>query len=76
MSGLKVILMYPNFRWLKDWENKTIWKIHPYNLCLLSAMIDKKYDVRVIDANMENLTKEKFSDLLKSERQMFLEFLF
>lgn len=64
----KIILMYPNFRWLDNWESKTLWNIHPYNIGLLSAMIENKYDVKIIDANMDHLTKEEFAELIKTEK--------
>lgn len=60
--------MYPNFKWLENWDCRTRWDLHPYNLCLLSAMIDKKYDVKLIDANMDNLTKEEFAEIIKTEK--------
>ena len=60
--------MYPNFKWLDNWESRTMWNLHPYNLCLLSAMIDKKYNVKLIDANKDNLTKEEFAEIIKTEK--------
>lgn len=60
--------MYPNFRWLKGYESRTLWGLHPYNLMLLSAMIDKKYDVKILDATKDNLTREQFTEFLKKEK--------
>lgn len=68
MTISKIILMYPNFRWLDNWESRTLWNIHPYNLGLLSAMIENKYNVKTIDVNMDNLTKEEFAELIKAEK--------
>lgn len=61
----KVILMYPNCRWVEKCENKTIWNLHPYNLCLLSATIEKEYTTKIVDANMENLSKEDFAKVIE-----------
>lgn len=60
--------MYPNFKWIDKWENRTMWQLHPYNLCLLSAMIEQKYDVKIVDANIDNLAKEEFIELIKAEK--------
>lgn len=68
MPILKIILMYPNFKWSGKWEDRTIWKLHPYNLCLLSAMVDKKYNVKIADANMGNLSRDEFAELIKTEK--------
>ena len=44
----KVDLMYPNLKWTKFME-RTNWIVHPYNLGLLAAVIEDKYDVGIID---------------------------
>lgn len=68
MKKLKIILMYPNFKWLSDIENRTFWNIHPYNLCLISAMIEDVHDVSIIDANKANLSKEDFAEIIRAEK--------
>jgi radical SAM superfamily enzyme YgiQ (UPF0313 family) len=67
MTISKIMLVYPNFKW-SDWMRRTLWELHPYNLCLLSAMIDKKYDVKIVDASKDDLTEEKFAELIKIEK--------
>ncbi len=63
----KVMLMYPNSKWT-EWIGRTVWDIHPYNLGLLTAMIKDKYDVSIVDATRDDLTKEQFSEILEKER--------
>ena len=53
----KVILMYPNCRWVDGWENKTIWNLHPYNLGVLSATLEDSFDTGIFDANIDNISK-------------------
>jgi radical SAM superfamily enzyme YgiQ (UPF0313 family) len=64
----KVMLMYPNCRWVEGWEDKTIWNLHPYNLCLLSATIEDRYEIKIIDANIDNLSREQFAKILEAEK--------
>lgn len=63
MTDLKVILLFPNLRW-NTYESRTMWEIHPYNICMLASMIENEYEVRVLDANMEDLSPEDFSKRL------------
>lgn len=68
MTGInKILLMYPNSKWT-EWINRTVWDIHPYNLGLLAACMDKKYEVKIIDGNADNLSKEDFSDIIAAEK--------
>jgi len=62
----KVVLAIPNFRW-QDWKINTLWNIHPYNICLLSAMVEQEYDVVIVDANIDDLSKEEFVKILERE---------
>jgi len=48
---MKVFLTFPNLRWTKDDPN-TVWIVHPYNLCLLAAVIEQEHDVSILDANV------------------------
>jgi anaerobic magnesium-protoporphyrin IX monomethyl ester cyclase len=68
MAIKKIILMYANFKWMKSLENRTLWNVHPYNLGLLSAMIEDEFDVKIIDANMDKLSREDFAKLIKKEK--------
>lgn len=60
---LKVALVVPNFYWC-DWDENTRWRFIPYNLCLLAAMIEDRYDVKIIDANALNMDEDSFKKKL------------
>ena len=60
---MNIMLSYPNLKWSK-WNRRTAWSIHPYNLCLLGAMVEKKHDVEIIDGIMDDLSKENFAEVL------------
>jgi anaerobic magnesium-protoporphyrin IX monomethyl ester cyclase len=68
----RIILAYPNCRWNEDWEERTIWNLHPYNICLLAATLANKYDVSIIDANFEALSREAFSNIIQQEKPMIV----
>ncbi len=67
MKVEKILLAIPNFRW-QNWEVSTLWNLHPYNICLLSAMIEQEYDVVIVDANIDDLSGEEFSTILEKEK--------
>ena len=67
MKVEKVLLAIPNFRW-QNWKIATLWNVHPYNICLLSAMIEREYNVVIVDANIDDLSKEEFDAILKKEK--------
>ncbi len=60
----KVALVIPNFRWVNR-EQKTLWDVFPYNLCLIAAMIEDKCNVEIIDANINDMTTTEFSSIIK-----------
>lgn len=62
----KIVLVVPNFRWVSSGEN-ILWHYIPYNLCLIAAMLEQDYEVKIIDANKENLTQEEFGYIIKQE---------
>ncbi len=59
----RVVLVQPDMKWI-DWNWKTSWDIHPLNLCLLGAMIKDDYEVTIVDANLENYTREQFKQVI------------
>lgn len=67
MKVEKVLLVIPNFKWQK-WAINTLWNVYPYNVCLLSAMIEQEYDVVIVDANIDDLSKEEFVAILEKEK--------
>lgn len=59
MSKKKLCLIYSNLRWLKN-DSITTWNLNPTTLCLLGAMVKDIVDVKIIDAQFYNLSKEQF----------------
>ncbi|MBU0599674.1 B12-binding domain-containing radical SAM protein [bacterium] len=66
----KVVLTIPNLRWHKT--DCTLWIVTPYNLCLLTAMINNEYDVVIVDANIDNLSVEDFTVAIQREEPDFV----
>lgn len=62
----KVVFVIPNLRWHKT--AATLWLLHPYNVCMLAAMIRDRYQVAIIDANIDDLSPEEFSQALAREQ--------
>lgn len=60
----RIILMYPNQRWHK-FDLTTTWNLSPYTLCILATMLEVKYEVKIIDAQFYNMSKEQFTKILK-----------
>lgn len=56
----RLLLAYPNMRWLKE-DITTTWNLNPGTLCLLAAMIEGQAEVRIVDAQFNNLTREEFA---------------
>ncbi len=55
----RLLLAYPNMRWQKD-DIVTNWNLEPTTLCLLAQMVRQKVDVKIIDAQFENMSREAF----------------
>lgn len=62
----KILLVVPNFRW-RDADGNILWHYFPYNLCMIAAVIEKKYIVKIIDANKANLSQEEFAEIIAKE---------
>ena len=60
----KVVLVQPNIKWI-DWNWKTSWDLHPYNLCLLAAVLRDDYEVTVVDAYINEYSPEKFKQVIQ-----------
>ena len=60
----RVVLTYPNQKWMKE-DITTTWLLPPYTICTLATMIRKDYDVKIIDANFYDMTKQQFKDEIK-----------
>ena len=57
----KIILVQSNMRWsgLKPWHT------FPYTLGLLSAVLKDKFDVKILDANLEDLSQEQVKQRIR-----------
>lgn len=55
----RIVLVVPNFCWV-SWDIRTIWKVAPTNLCLLAAVLQKDYEVSIIDATFDELSQDEF----------------
>ena len=56
----KLMLTYPNMRWLKE-DMTTTWNLNPSTLCLLGAMVKVYVEVRIVDAQFNGMAKEDFA---------------
>jgi len=63
----KLVLVYPNQRWLKD-DIVTTWRLDPRTIAVLAAVVRDIVDVEILDANVENLSPEEFWDAISSRR--------
>jgi len=61
----KLLLTYPNQLWQK-FDIVTTWVLNPATLCGLAAMVKDIVDIKVLDANYYNLTKEQFEAEIRS----------
>ena len=53
----RVLLVYPNQRWLKD-DAVTTWDLTPYTICMLATVIKDLVEVKVVDAQLEKYSEE------------------
>lgn len=56
----KILFLIPNFKWIDDSDERTIWNIHPYGICMIAANLETRYQVHILDANFENLSMQSF----------------
>lgn len=64
MNKKRVCFIFPNQRWFKE-DNITTWNLNPTTLTLLGAMIKDKFEVKIIDAQFYNMSKETFLNEIK-----------
>jgi len=67
-SRKKVMLVLPNHHWATAEENYTMWIIHPTQICLLAAQIEDKYDVKIIDCIIDDLSEKEFEEIIRKEQ--------
>lgn len=64
----KVVLVYPNQRWFKE-DMHTTWNLNPSTLCILASMIKNHVEeIKIIDAQFDNLTQEEFKKQIEKEK--------
>ncbi|NLH43480.1 MAG: B12-binding domain-containing radical SAM protein [Planctomycetes bacterium] len=59
----KLVLVYPNQRWLKD-DIVTTWRLDPRTLAVIAAVVRDVVDVEILDANVDNLSPERFREAI------------
>jgi len=61
----RVLLCYPNQRWLK-FDLTTTWDLSPYGICMLATTIQDRYEVKIVDAQFNNLSEEQFASQIET----------
>ncbi|MEW6235205.1 MAG: radical SAM protein [Candidatus Omnitrophota bacterium] len=64
----RLALVQPNSRW----GGTQSWDVFPYNLCLLAAVLREKYDVEILDANVDDLSIDAAVERIKSGRYDYI----
>ena len=59
----KVLLVYPNQRWLKK-DMTTTWNPTPYSICQLASMIRDKVEVKLLDAHFDDNSRQEFKEYI------------
>ena len=67
MGKKKVTLVVPNYNWV-DGDDRVLWHIIPYNLCLLAAILEEFYEVEIIDAYTDNYSEEHFVEAIRNSK--------
>ena len=63
----KLILTYPNQRWHK-FDMATTWNMAPTTLCLLGGIAKDVVEVKILDANRYDMSREQFRSEIESYR--------
>lgn len=64
----KVMLVLPNHHWATADEHYTMWLVHPTQICLLAGQIEDKYDVKIVDCIIDDLTEQEFENIVRKEK--------
>ncbi len=65
----KIMLVLPNHNWATRVESPTMWILWPTQLCLLAAQIEDKYDVKIVDCIIDNISEKDFAEIVRKEKQ-------
>jgi radical SAM superfamily enzyme YgiQ (UPF0313 family) len=60
------VLVQPNLSWCSNQDFRTAWEVVPYNLSLLAAMIENEFEVKILDANIDDLNEDDFAQKISS----------
>ena len=60
-----VVLVLPNIGWSGDGRSVN-WTIWPISLCTIAAVLEPKYNVKVIDANVDNMSISDVMSFIKN----------
>lgn len=65
MPGIeRIMLVIPNQKW---YRKEAFWHLHPYALAILASMFDReRYKIKIVDANIDDWTEERFEDEVRS----------
>ncbi len=63
----KVLLVLPNHHWATSDEHYTMWLVHPTQICLLAGQIEDKYEVKIIDCIIDDLSEKDFEEIVRRE---------
>jgi radical SAM superfamily enzyme YgiQ (UPF0313 family) len=59
----KILLVIPNSKWLNE---SAFWHLHPYPLTLLASALPRdRFDIRIVDSNLDNHSLADFSQVVK-----------
>lgn len=64
----KVMLVLPNHHWATSDEYYTMWIIHPIQVCLLAGQLEGKYDVKIVDCIVDDISEEEFAEIVRKEK--------
>jgi len=64
----KILLVLPNQRWACDDEYYTMWLIFPTQICLIAAQIEDKYEVKIVDCIIDDLSEQEFEEIVRKEK--------
>ncbi|MFH0868839.1 MAG: radical SAM protein [archaeon] len=64
----KVMLVLPNHHWATSDQYYTMWLIFPTQICLLAGQLEGKYDVKVVDCIIDDLSEEDFAEIVRKEK--------
>lgn len=64
----KILLVLPNHHWATSDEYYTMWLIFPSQVCLLAGQLEDKYEVRIADCIIDDVSEKDFAEIIRKER--------